>query len=212
MKKKTKATLELIVFVIVILILYLLVSYFVDKNLGILKELFIESPVLGVFGYIFLSTISVIIFPFITVPLVPLATGLFGWPVAALLSTFSWTIGSITAFFIGRKYGKSFVNKFVSVEKLEQAEKLVPENYIFFSLIILRISLPADVLSYALGVLTKVNYKTFTSTTVLGLIPPAFFLSYVGSLPLVYEIIAIVLGSVIVGIIFLLMWRKNVRY
>ena len=210
MKSKRIRLSEIIIGTAAILILFILASYLVNSHLESLKKIMDTSPLIGIFGYLFLSTLSVVIFPFASVPLVAVAVGMFGWQIAGLLSSIGWIAGSFIAFFFGRNYGKSFASRFVQVEQIERLEKLIPQRYVFFGLIALRLVLPSDVLSYTLGILTKIKLRTFAITTTIGLVPYAFFLSYAGSLPLVYEILTIFIGALLVGIIFFLVFRRKI--
>ena len=68
----------------------------------------------------------------------------------------------------------------------------------------MRMILPVDVLSYLLGLFSKVDLKTYTLATFIGVIPFAFILSYIGSLSFAYQLFSLFFG----GIIFLILFYK----
>jgi uncharacterized membrane protein YdjX (TVP38/TMEM64 family) len=58
--------------------------------------------------------------------------------------------------------------------------------------------MPMDVISYALGLFTRVTWQKYIAATLLGLAPPAFLLTYIGRLPHAYEVFAIGIVAVLV--------------
>ena len=153
----------------------------------------------GMIVYVAITIVAVVIAPVSTLPLLPVAVGLWGSLVAALLSIFGWTIGAIVAFFLARRFGRPVIHKFVDLHKVEQFEKALPEQHIFWSLVFLRMALPVDVLSYAAGLFTKINFSTYFSSTILGIMPFAFVFSYGAVLPPHYQLIFGIAG---VGALF----------
>lgn len=205
--KKINNQIKIVLSVVLIGVLFLLVSYFVGKTFNFWQGLIEEYYYLGIFIYILLAIISVVVAPLATVPLIPLASALWGPFLAALFSIIGWAFGSVIVFYIAKEYGKKYVSKFVSLEEIERVERALPEKNLFFGLIILRILIPADLLSYALGLFTKINYWMFIVTTIIGMIPLAFVFAYLGGIPLIYQAVILAGGSVV----FLLMIRKIVK-
>lgn len=62
--------------------------------------------------------------------------------------------------------------------------------------------IPADILSYVLGLFSKIKFWPYFFATIIGMIPAAFLLSYLGSVKPLFQLIIFL----IVGIIFLLWW------
>ena len=194
MNPKTKSFL-LALFVI---FLFILVSYYTKQNIEFLKEL-IGNDFRGVFIYILITIFAIVFAPVSMMPLIPLASNLYGVFYAAIINIIGWTIGSFIVFFICRKYGVSIIRKFVSLENIYKWENKIPKKKVFFTLILLRMSVPVDILSYALSLLTKINFKTYAITTIIGIIPFSFVFSYLGTIPLMYQLIGFVLiGFVVV--------------
>jgi uncharacterized membrane protein YdjX (TVP38/TMEM64 family) len=70
------------------------------------------------------------------------------------------------------------------------------------SIIFLRMIGPIDILSYALGLFSKIKTRDYMVATVIGLTPMAFALAYVGSVSFYQQVII----ATAAGIIFLAGW------
>ena len=186
-----------------IIVLFILSSYFVQTNLDIIREYLGKNP-LSMFVYVDILIIATVIAPVDITALIPVASQLWGWLVTALLSLAGWWIGSIIAFALARKYGVPLVKKFISLEKIHKYENFIPKRNIFWSIVFLRITIPADVLSYALGLFSRVHIKTYALATLLGLAPLAFLLAYIGSLPVFYQIISFVIAVFLIVVVIII--------
>ena len=198
MNPKTKSILA----AFFVIALFILVSYFTKQNIEFLKEL-IGNDFRGVLIYILITIFAIVFAPVSMMPLIPLASNLYGVFYAAIINIIGWTIGSFIVFFICRKYGISIIKKFVSLEEIYKWENKVPKENVFLTLILLRMMVPVDILSYALSLLTKINFKTYAATTIIGIIPFAFVFSYLGTVPAIYQII----GFFIIGLAIVLVNR-----
>ena len=195
MNPKIKSLLE----ILAIILLFALSSYLVRQNIDFLKSIIGND--FGILFYILIAIFAVVVAPISMMPLIPLASNIFGWIYAAIFSIVGWTIGSFIVFFISRKYGVPLIKKFVSLEKLEKLENKIPKENLFLDLILLRMIIPVDILSYAISLFTKINFRTYALTTIIGIIPFAFAFSYLGTIPLKYQIIGILIAMFIIGVI-----------
>ena len=112
-----------------------------------------------------------------------------------------------SSFFLCRKYGVYLIKKFVSLKEIQKLESKIPKENLFFDLILLRMIIPVDVLSYALGLLTKINFRTYALTTIIGIIPFAFVFSYLGTISWIYQII----GFIAIGFVIVFLNRKLLK-
>jgi uncharacterized membrane protein YdjX (TVP38/TMEM64 family) len=142
-------------------------------------EIITSTGFFGMIFYVFITAIAVVIAPISTFPLIPIASIVWGYVVAAILSIIGWTIGAQIAFIIARRFGKPLVQKFISLEKLESFEKRIPEKNLFWSIVVLRMTVPVDILSYALGLFSKISYSKYFWATIIGVTPFAFIFSYI---------------------------------
>ena len=76
-------------------------------------------------------------------------------------------------------------------------KRYIPQD-VFWSIVVLRLVMPMDLLSYLLGLFTHISWGKYVAATALGVTPPAFLLAYLGKLPHAYDIFAFGIGAVVV--------------
>lgn len=143
--------------------------------------------------------------------MIVLAVGLWGIWIAIFLSVLGWTIGGMIAFWLARRFGVPIIKNFVPLDEIYEAEDRVKVGNNFWSVLFLRMIIPVDVLSYALGLFSKIGFWKYLLATFIGVIPFAFFFAYFGGFPYIYQII---LGLLfLVGILGYIIFReiRNLR-
>lgn len=185
--------------ILLIIFLFIFFSYIVQTNMNFFRNL-IGTGFSGMILYIIITIIAIVLAPVSTMPLIPVASNLWGVNLAAILSIIGWTIGALIAFLIARKYGVRIVKKIVPIEKINKFEKKIPEKNIFWTIVFLRIILPVDILSYALGLFSRIKTSTYFLATIIGLTPFAFVWAYLGKVPFYYQLFAIIIIGLIFGI------------
>src|SRR3989344_5624435 len=93
--------------ILFILFLFILFSFIVHRNIDFISSLF-DTP-FGMLVYIFIVILAVVIAPVSALPLLPVASQLWGWFLAGIFGIIGWTIGGLIAFEISRKYGVPLV-------------------------------------------------------------------------------------------------------
>lgn len=161
----------------------------------------------GMVTYVLLGILATVIAPVSTLPLIPLATALWGGFVSAVLNIIAWTIGAIIAFIISRKYGKPFLSRYIDMKKIANYEKLLGGKYIFWNIVLLRMTTPVDVLSYAIGLFSSVRLSAYAGATFIGIIPFAFVFSYLPEMPLLSQVCV----AIFVVLVVYLGYRKIKR-
>ena len=162
----------------------------------------------GVALYIFVDILSTVIVPLTNIPLIPVAAAAWGVLATTILNIVGWTTGAFIAFGISRKYGVPFIERAASEETVEKIRVLVPRENLFWFLVFLRMILPVDITSYALGLLRRINWRLFLATTIIGVMPFAFILSYAGTLSIIYQIVLFSAGIPIIAWLVYLRWRS----
>src|SRR3990167_9757711 len=104
MNKKQKEVIKAGLAVGFIIALFILSSYTANLYIDELKDFAFSNYKTGVLVYIFIFTLSIVIAPISSLPLIPLASNVWGWQLAAIYSVVGWTIGDIIAFWLSRKY------------------------------------------------------------------------------------------------------------
>ena len=141
---------------------------------------FIQNDILGAISFILLFTLVTVIAPLTALPLVVPASAIFGPFLTSIYSIAGWTLGAVIAFLIARHLGKPILTSFVSLESLEKYEKYFGDRVEFLGLVLLRMVLPVDLLSYAVGLLSRISFKKYILATVIGISPFAFIFAYIG--------------------------------
>lgn len=183
---------EIMIFIIIAMT-FIASSYFSLKYAGLIKEAVEIKGIAGMLVYVLLEISSIVIIPVTTFPLLPIAVVLWGSFLAAILNIIGWMIGAAIAFGLARRYGRPFVSRFIKTKHISRLEKLVPQKNIFWSIVILRMSIPTDVLSYILGLFTSIPMNIYLVATFFGLIPFAFIFAYSVSLSIWYQLGALAL-------------------
>lgn len=203
--KSTKYILNLLL----VIFLFVFISYLVQNNIGNIED-YIVKGYSGILLFIFIEIIATVVAPISAVPLLPIISETYGWFVAGLISIIGWTIGSVIAFLLARKYGSPLVKKLISLEKISKIEKKIPETNLFWSIVFLRMVLPVDILSYILGLFSRIKFNTYFWATLIGITPFAFILSYLGTLPLYYQISFFITGVLILILGYLLYKKRSI--
>ena len=186
---------------VIIMLLFIASSFISQQYSELVVDFVSRNKIAGAFIYFGAIIAAVTIAPLTSIPLIPLVTGAWGVLWTTVISVIGWTVGSILAFWIARRFGTPIVKKFVSVEKYEKAYMNIPEKRLFLYLIFLRIITPVDLLSYALGLFTSISWRMFIISTFFGVIPATFVLSYFGTFPAKNQLIIFLAGIILLAII-----------
>lgn len=187
--------------------LFIGASFLAQRYGHLLQEMASFKGSAGILFYVLITIVAVVVAPISTFPLLPLAVSMWGSFSAALFSIIGWSIGAAIAFGLARRFGKPFIAKIVSLEKIQRIEKLIPEGNIFASILLLRMAVPVDVLSYGLGLFSSVPFKLYIVATIIGISPFAFIFSYAVLFPIWLNVLFFFFAIAIVTISYK-RWRK----
>ncbi len=174
---------------------FIFISNISQYYVGHLKDIALYYPVLAPLSYIFLSFLSIVIAPLGFSFLLPVAGNAFGPFWAGVYSILGWFLGSLVAFWLARRYGYGYVKSTKLAQKIQHIEEHSSIATKYLILIALRLSLPVDVLSYVLGLFTKISYKTYIVTTLIGISPFAFLFTYASVMSWEYQLKVSILSS-----------------
>jgi len=153
--------------------------------------------------YVLMIIFAIVVAPFSTVPLIPLASHLWGWTIAGMLSIVGWVIGAQIAFILARWFGKPFVERIFPLKKLHTFENNFSDKNLFWTVALLRIIVPVDILSYAIGLFSEMNSTPFFFATLIGVTPFAFIFAYAGTLPVRLQLLVLIGMIAFLGIVFI---------
>ncbi len=200
---------------IILLFIIIMTPFLFMKDLGVILLGYVgENYILSSLVYISLLILSVVIAP-ITAPIFLIAGGIFGPLIASIYNILGWGIGAAIAFLIARVFKRPLLERFVSFKKIEVYEKRIPQNFEMFGIILLRIILPVDVLSYALGFFSRISFARYMAATLIGITPFAIMFAYTGRalFDKEYFVITLLIGLmlVILSIAWFIFYKKNYK-
>lgn len=135
-----------------------------------LRAALADHQSLGLGVFVVTSAVAVIAPVLTNLPLVPLAVLAWGPAWTATLLLAGWVIGSMLSFQIGRHARAPLLRRFPSVMRHAQIDRLIHPRHRLVSLVMLRMTFPVDVLSYALGLFSPATtvWQTVLSTALGG--------------------------------------------
>jgi uncharacterized membrane protein YdjX (TVP38/TMEM64 family) len=168
-------------------------------------------PVLGAGIYVTLLAASVVLLPFSSLPLLPLATRCYGVVPAALLSAAGWWAGSLIAFQVAR-LGRRYLERVTSLDAIDRIADKVPGDLGFGGIVVLRMILPTDVVSFALGLVERLTFRTYAVASLVGILPFAFVWSYAGgelSANRFWSFAAVMIGMTAATVVIRRLWQAG---
>lgn len=161
----------------------------------------------GVLVYILLEIASIVVVPVATIVLIPLAVEFFGPFMTAVYGIIGWGAGGAIAFLIARYLGRPIVEKLFDIKEINKYSKYISKDISFWSVVILRLLMPVDILSYALGLFSLLSFRRYMLATLIGITPFAFIFSYTGQALISGQYVNVVaFGLVSMAILFVL-WK-----
>ena len=172
---------------------------------------------LGPWGPVFIILFHVAQIVLAPVPghVIPLTAGyLYGFFWGGLYDATGMVVGSITAFFLARRFGRPVVLRFIKAETLEKAENYIAGKRL--SLVFLAFALPGlpkDAMCYAAGIL-RVPWWAFLTIIIAIRVPADLFVILWGGGFRFFDTRTLIIGGVAsavgIGLVWLLgLWAKR---
>jgi uncharacterized membrane protein YdjX (TVP38/TMEM64 family) len=166
--------------IFILSVVLILPFFFIDTLSTAVMALSSDSFFLVSIVYVLLLVASVVIAPF-SMPLFFAAGGILGPQLAVVYNIIGWSIGAAIAFWLARMFGKPFLQRFALLKNIEKYEQKIPQNLEFFSVVLLRMVIPVDILSYVLGFFSNISFMRYIIATIIGIIPFSIIFAYGGS-------------------------------
>jgi len=134
----------------------------------------------GVLLYIGFLILAIVIGPIPSTPVTVAAGAIWGPVTAGIYAAIGVFLGSLTAYFIGRTLGKSTVQALLG--KVIYLSKHRGELYLGWLVFVMHLIpvMPYDMMSYGAGI-SGLSLPIYASAAFLGIVPCAFFLTFMGS-------------------------------
>lgn len=184
--------------------LFMLVSYLIRGHEDIIRLLLVGGGAFGAILFLLLTAVFVVfVIPLDIVFLIPIGVSLWGPLPTAFLSIAGWTVGASVAFTLARRYGMPVVVHIIGERNMTGLRERIPTGNLFWSVVVLRMLVPVDLLSYALGLFTEMPRRRYMLATLIGVAPFGFVFAYVGALPPWYQFLALGVIALLVSFVFL---------
>ncbi len=174
------------------------VAYFADS---------IEMAGYAAYGtFVALLILATVAAPLTALPLVPIAAQVFGPFITGLLSIAGWTLGAVIAFGIARTLGAPLAERLTAVERIAMRLAGMPVGHRLLLLVVLRMVVPVDIASYALGVIPTIRFSEYLLTTIVGVAYFSFVFAYLGTAALEGQWLFFALVGVGSAVLFYFGW------
>jgi len=157
-----------------------------------------EHALLGLTVFFLTSVVAVLVPVLSNLALVPAFVLVWGpwWTALILLS--GWVVGAALSFSLGRSARVQILRHFPSVTRHAQIDRLIHPHYRLTSLVLLRMTFPVDVLSYALGLFSaRTTLLENLVSTVLGAAPFAVVFAMLPTLSGNAQIVAVLVSLLV---------------
>lgn len=151
-----------------------------DVPLTFLQELLSGMNVASYIAYVLILTAAVVFMPLTVMPVIPIAASIMGPLATAVLSVIGWSLGGAIAFLLARYLGRPALERFVDLKKMDSLVDKMPPQTHFWYIILLRLTLPVDLVSYALGLTKSLSFYSYIAATVIGVTWFSFAFAYLG--------------------------------
>jgi len=118
----------------------------------------------GMAIFVGLGILAAMISPFSSAPLIPAAIVIWGNILTFFLLAAGWLIGAVITYYIGYSAGYYFLKEAIPFKKIEYYRKRLPEKVEFWLVLVFRLSMPAEVPGYTLGIIRYDFWKYFLAT------------------------------------------------
>lgn len=178
-----------------------------EKLTTLLRELGVAGP----FALMGLMTLAVVVSPIPSLPLDLAAGAAYGPFWGAVYVLIGAELGAIISFLIGRALGRDVVSQWLKrdITFCEQCS----DHHLLGLMVVARLVpiFSFDIVSYGAG-LTKMSLKAFALATFVGMTPPTFALTYLGSAVVTVQWPFILAGGLLVVLfLFLPKWIMEHR-
>ncbi len=201
-KTRALATLVLLLLVVAIMAGSGLLQSEVASLLYKMTALESAHPLLANTVFTLLASLSILLGPFSSIPLVPFATSIWGSAQTLTLLMTGWLLGNALAYFLGQTLGAPLVKKILTAQTYLYWQKAITEELSMWLLWLFRVATPSET-GYVFG-LAQYPFGKYLLITVLAELPFALIMVYAGATFMEGGWIRLVLaGAVWIGLILM---------
>ena len=139
-----------------------------------------ERPVLGMSIFILFSALSAMLAFVSSAVIVPVAVYVWGEAATMLLLWAGWILGGVSAYTIGRYFGRAVVHALSAGPDLERYENRISRRAPFGLVLLFQVALPSEVPGYLLG-LVRYRFWKYLGALALAELPYTAATVYLGA-------------------------------
>ena len=178
--------------------------------LALADPLFARHPVLGAVLFVGLAALSAVLVFFSGMILVPVGVQTWGESGCFLLLWCGWVLGGLVTYSVGRRFGRPFVRRLLSVGAVARCEALIPEGGSFLTATLIQLASPSDVSGYFFGLLGY-RARVYFGALVFAEMPYALGAVYLGSAFIQRQYWLLLLAAAAAAAAFVWGWRRRRR-
>lgn len=127
--------------------------------------------------FIALAALSAMLSPFSSIPLVPVATMVWGKSLTVVFLLSGWFIGGALTYMVGYFVGYPLVRQLSSFEKIRYYRGKISEKTEFLLVLLFRLSMPAEIPGYVLGI-ARYHFGKYLLATLIAEAPFVIIVTY----------------------------------
>jgi uncharacterized membrane protein YdjX (TVP38/TMEM64 family) len=160
-----------------------------------------EHSRVGVAIFFGTTALAVVLPLFSNLPLVPFAVLLWGPWWTALIIMGGWVAGAAISFELARRISPLLLRTFPKVARYARIDRLIHPHHHLLSLVFLRMTFPADILSYVLGLFShKTTRFENALSTAIGGAPFAVLFAFFPALPLAQQALILAAATLVFAV------------
>lgn len=136
-----------------------------------------EGTALMVALFIALAALSAMLSPFSSIPLVPVAIMVWGKSLTMVFLLSGWFIGGALTYMVGYFVGYPLVRQFSSFEKIRYYRGKISQKTEFLLVLLFRLSMPAEIPGYVLGI-ARYHFGKYLLATLVAEAPFVVIATY----------------------------------
>lgn len=183
-----------------------------DAPLEFLKQAISNQGIFGYAAYVAILVAAVVFMPLTVMPVIPIAAAVLGPLPTAVLSIVGWTVGAGIAFLISRYLGRPVLERYIDLKTFDSVLNKIPPKTHFLFIVLLRMTMPVDLVSYALGLTKSLSFTSYIVATMVGVSWFSFSFAYMGEAFFGGDTIVFLEISLVSFGIFMISWYLVRRY
>jgi uncharacterized membrane protein YdjX (TVP38/TMEM64 family) len=169
-----------------------------------------SHPVGGALLFLVLAALSAILVFFSGLVIVPVGVQAWGEIGCGLLLWGGWSLGGALTYWLGRRFGRPMVDRFVPAAAIDRYQAKIPRNGSLLTALLIQLALPSDVSGYFFGLMGYPAYAYFGGL-VLAELPYALGTVFLGGAFMQGRSGLLLSVAVVAAVLMVFAWLRRER-